>query len=187
MLDEIENAIHVLTKGGIILYPTDTVWGIGCDATNKKAVDRIYKLKHRAENKSMIVLVSDADMLKEYVKFVPETAWDLIAQLDQPTTIIYPEAKNLAKNLIGADKSVAIRIIKDDFCQQLITLFGKPVVSTSANLSGEKTPLVFNMISAEILQAVDYIVDYNQENMRQIKPSTILKIDKTGEYKVIRQ
>jgi L-threonylcarbamoyladenylate synthase len=187
MYEEICNSINVLTKGGIILYPTDTVWGLGCDATNQKAVAGIYKIKKRNEEKRMIVLLNDSDMLKEYVNNVPEIAWDLINNLEEPTTIIYPEAKNLAKNLIGPDKSVAIRIVKDEFCKQMITLFGKPIVSTSANISGEAAPLMFNNISEKIVQSVNYVVNMDHSKIKQLKPSTIIKLHKDGEYEVIRK
>jgi len=186
-LDDIEKAIFVMNKGGIILYPTDTVWGIGCDATNLKATARIYKLKKRKEAKSMILLVSDTDMLKEYVNDIPDIAWDLINSFQQPTTIIYPSAKNIAKNMMGADGSIAIRIVKDEFCKQLVTLFGKPIVSTSANISGIPAPLLFNKISEEIKKSVDYIVTTGQDKINQLKPSTILKLHSDGEFQIIRQ
>lgn len=187
MLDEIDNSINVLNKGGIILYPTDTVWGIGCDAMNQNAADRIYKLKRRIESKSMIILVNDEDMLKDCVNEVPPVAWDLIRSFRQPTTIIYPGAKNVAKNLIAPDGSIAIRIVKDDFCRQLITLFGKPIVSTSANFAGEPTPLLFCKISEEIIKAVDYVVKIGHDKINQLKPSTIIKLNSNGEYEVIRR
>ena len=187
MLDEIQNTILILNKGGIVLYPTDTVWGIGCDATNQTATDRIYKLKKRSEFKTMIILVSDTDMLKEYVNNIPDIAWDLIKSFLQPTTIIYPEAKNIAKNLIENDGSIAIRIVKDEFCKQLITLFGKPIVSTSANYSGETTPLLFSKISDKIKKSVDYIVNIDHDKIKQLKPSTILKLHSDGEFQIIRQ
>jgi L-threonylcarbamoyladenylate synthase len=188
MLDEINNTIHVLSKGGIILYPTDTVWGIGCDATNLNAVSRIYKLKKRAANKTMIILVSDTDMLKEYVDDVPEIAWDLINSFEQPTTIIYPKAKNIAKSLVGSDGSVAVRIVmKDKFCKQLVTLYGKPIVSTSANFAGEATPLLFTKISEKLIDAVDYVVDIDHDKVKQLKPSTILKLHSNGEFQIIRK
>jgi len=187
MLNEIEKTINVLNKGGIVLYPTDTVWGIGCDATNIKATDRIYKLKKRRETKTMIILVSDTEMLKEYVSNIPEIAWDLINSFKQPTTIIYPEAKNIAKNLIGPDGSIAIRVVLDNFCKQLITLFGKPIVSTSANISGEATPLLFSKIEEKIKDSVDYIVKIDHDKIKQLKPSTILKLHSDGEFEIIRK
>ncbi len=187
MLDEIDYSINILTKGGIILYPTDTVWGIGCDATNQSPVSRIYKLKKRAETKSMIILVNDIDMLKEYVSNIPETVLDLIKYFEQPTTIIYPGIRNIAKSLISRDGSSAIRIVKDEFCKQLITLFGKPIVSTSANFSGDPTPLSFHKISEKIIQSVDYVVRVGHDKINQLKPSTIIKLSKNGEYEIIRQ
>ena len=187
MYEEICNCINVLTKGGIILYPTDTVWGLGCDATNQKAVAGIYKIKKRNEEKRMIVLVNDMEMLKGYVNNIPEIAWDLINNLEEPTTIIYPEAKNLPKNLIGVDNCIAIRIVKDEFCNQLITLFGKPIVSTSANISGETAPLMFNNISEKIIQSANYVVNIDHSKLKQLKPSTVIKLHKDGEYEVIRK
>jgi len=187
MLQELENAVSIMKKGGVILYPTDTVWGIGCDATNFTATDRIYKLKKRRESKSMIILVNDINMFQEYVSDLPDIALDLINTFEKPTTIIYPHAKNIAKNLIGSDGSIAIRIVKNDFCNQLIHLLGKPIVSTSANISGEQTPLSFNKISNEITQSVDFIVSINHDKINQFKPSTILRLMENGEFKVIRQ
>ena len=187
MLDEIDYSINVLTQGGVILYPTDTLWGIGCDATNQNSVNRIYKIKKRVQSKTMIILVSDIDMLKEYVTSIPETALDLIECFEQPTTIIYPKVKNIAKNLIRKDGCSAIRIVKDEFCKKLITLFGKPIVSTSANISGEPTPLLFCKISDKIIQSVDYVVKIGQNKINQLKSSTIIKLSENGEYEVIRQ
>ncbi|MFA4852612.1 MAG: L-threonylcarbamoyladenylate synthase [Bacteroidales bacterium] len=187
MLNEITNTIHVLEKGGIILYPTDTVWGIGCDATNSAAVDKIFKIKRRKANRSLIILVSDHDMLKEYVKDIPDIAWDLINNLEEPTTIIYPEAKNIARNVAAADKSIAVRIVKDEFCMQLITLFGRPIVSTSANISREPTPLMFSKIPEKIIQEVDYVVKIDQNKIRQLKVSTMIKLNKGGDYTIIRK
>jgi len=187
MLEEIDNAVHVLEIGGTIIYLTDTVWGIGCDATNFNAVNRIYKLKKRRQTKSMIILVNDVDMLKEYVKEVPAIAMDLINCFEHPTTIIYPGAQNIAKNLIGPDGSIAIRIVKDEFCKQLVTHFGKPIVSTSANISGAETPLLFSKISEDILKSVDYVVNSGHNIIKQMKSSTIIKLSSDGNYMVIRQ
>jgi L-threonylcarbamoyladenylate synthase len=187
MINEITNTLNVLEKGGVILYPTDTVWGIGCDATNAAAVDKIFKIKRRKSNKSLIIMVSDHEMLKEYVKDIPEIAWDLINNLKEPTTIIYPEAKNIARNVAASDKSIAVRIVKDEFCIQLISLFGKPIVSTSANITREPTPLTFSKISENILKEVDYIVKFDQNKIKQLKASTIIKLNKNGDYTVIRK
>ncbi len=173
MLKEIVNE---LKEGKTILYPTDTVWGIGCDATNEDAVKKIYKLKNREESKSLIILVASIDMLKEYVTNISEKAIDIIKKAKKPTTIIYQNPKNLAKNTIASDNTIAIRIPQDDFCLQLIKKIGKPIVSTSANISGEPTPKSFSEISKAILNNVDYVVDLHQDKTTE-KSSTILKID----------
>jgi len=186
MLDEIFNVIKVLSSGGTILYPTDTIWGIGCDATNSVAVNKIYKIKKRVESKCFIVLVSDTEMLKDYLVKFPDIVSYLINNLEQPTTIIYPFAKNLVKNVIAPDGSIAIRIVKDEFCKQMITLFGKPIVSTSANFSGEPAPISFCKISNEIIKSVDYVVKYDRNKIKQMKPSTIIKIHDSGDYEIVR-
>jgi L-threonylcarbamoyladenylate synthase len=187
MLEEIDKTVNVLTQGGVILYPTDTIWGIGCDATNQKAVERIYKIKKRIESKSLIILVSDTEMLKEYVSDTPDIAWDLVNNVDRPTTFIYPKAKNLAKKVVASDGSVAIRVVSDEFCRQMITLFGKPIVSTSANISGEPTALFFNKVSAEIKKNVNYIVGLYHDTIREIRPSTLIRLFSSGEYEIIRK
>ncbi len=187
MEEEIKNALAVLHKGGTILYPTDTVWGIGCDARNKEAVNKIFKLKQRAEYKSMVVLVCDEKMVNRYVKEVPAVAWDLIESAEEPLTIIYPDGRMLAENIIAADGSVGIRIVKDEFCKKLIHKFGKPIVSTSANVSGEKSPNSFNDIKLDIMNKVDYIVSLRQKEINNTKPSTIIKIAMNGEIKIIRK
>ena len=186
MEQEIERCIAVLKKGGTILYPTDTIWGIGCDATSEKAVAKIYHIKKRAEIKSLIILVDDRDMISDYVKSVPEIAWDLMDSVDKPLTIIYPNAKNLPKNVIGEDKSIAIRVVKNDFCIRLIKKFGKPIVSSSANISGDQAPLVFRCISKEIIQNVDYVVNLNQDILQEVKPSRIIKLEESGAFNIIR-
>ncbi len=168
--------LEVLDKGKTILYPTDTVWGIGCDASNEKAVAKIYEIKQREESKSLIVLVSSLNMLKKYVR-VPKKAIELIKETTKPTTIIYKNPKNVAENIINKkDNTLAIRIVKDDFCRKLIKKFRKPIVSTSANISGEVTPKSFSEISQPILSSVDYVVNL-RENKISTKSSTILKID----------
>lgn len=186
MREELKKAIEVLKSGGTILYPTDTIWGIGCDATNNKAVQKIYRIKQRKFAKSLIILLDQEEKLTKYVKKVPDTAWDLLSNIDTPLTIIYPNAKNLAKNVIASDKTIAIRIVKNDFCKKLINLFNKPIVSTSANMSDEPIPLTFNNISPEIKSNVDHIVDLHKNNIHQIKPSTIIKLEEDGEFIVIR-
>lgn len=185
MRTEIENAITVLKKGGIILYPTDTVWGIGCDATRPGSIDRIYQLKKRTNDKSLICLVSDLNMLEQYVEKVPKAAYDVIKFSVTPTTIVYDDPIRVSENLIAADNSMAIRIVEDEFCKKLIRRFKRPLVSTSANLSGEKTPLNFQEISKEILEGVDYVVNLHRDK-KAAKPSTIIKIKNDGTVKVIR-
>ncbi|MFD0963003.1 L-threonylcarbamoyladenylate synthase [Pseudofulvibacter geojedonensis] len=185
MQKELKNCIEHLKNGGLILYPTDTVWGIGCDANNSKAVQKIYQLKQREDSKALICLVADDRMLKKYVTEIPQAAQDIIDITETPTTIIYDEAKNLAKNLIASDNSIAIRIPDDEFCFQLSRKFNGAIVSTSANISGEPTPKSFSEISPAILKGVDYIVNLHQQK-RNEKSSSIIKISNNGEVKVIR-
>ncbi len=186
MKTEIENALLILKKGGIILYPTDTVWGIGCDATNADAIDKIYALKQRVESKSMICLVTDFKMLNEYVQDVPEVAYDILKFADKPTTIIYDNPIRVAENLIAEDNSLAIRVVKDDFCKLLIKKLRKPLVSTSANVSGAKTPMSFSEIPKAILEGVDYVVNLQQKS-KSGKPSSIIKLKNDGSVSVIRK
>lgn len=183
---EIERSLKILKRGGVILYPTDTVWGIGCDATRNRSVDRIYKIKRRPESKSLIVLLERFDKIANYVKEVPEIARSLNESINTPLTIIYPKATNLARNLIASDGSIAIRIVKDEFCRQLIEQLGRPFVSTSANITGEATPLLFSKISPEITEAVDYIVDLHRNRINQLKPSTIIRLNEAGSYEIVR-
>jgi len=188
MEEELKKTLEILKKGGTILYPTDTVWGIGCDARNKEAVNKIFKIKERAEYKSMVVLVCDDKMINRYVKDVPAIAWDLIeSAADDPLTIIYPDGRMLAENIIAADGSVGIRIVKDEFCKNLIHKFGKPIVSTSANISGDPTPITFSNINNKIMNKVDYIVNLRQNEVNNPKPSTIIKVAMNGEVKIIRK
>ena len=187
MEEEIKNAIEVLRKGGTILYPTDTVWGIGCDARNKDAVAKVFEIKQRAHYKSMVVLVSNEEMINRYVKEVPEVAWELIESSDEPLTIIFPGGRMLADSIIAADGSVGIRLVKDEFCNTLIHKFGKPLVSTSANISGESAPFSFSEIKLDVLNKVDYIVNLRQTEINNTKPSTIIKISLNGEIKIIRK
>ncbi|MEO8794737.1 MAG: L-threonylcarbamoyladenylate synthase [Daejeonella sp.] len=185
--DEVEKALKVLKEGGIILYPTDTIWGIGCDATNEEAVAKIFKIKGREESKSMIVLLDTDNKLASYVNNIPEMAYDLIEYAENPLTIIYSGAKNLAKNAIAADGTIAIRIAKNDFCQQLIQRFRKPIISTSANISGQPSPATFDEIADEIKESVNYIVDWEQEKTAPKKPSTIMKLEPDGRFQFIRK
>ena len=185
--EEIKKACEVLQKGGVILYPTDTVWGIGCDATNEEAVKRVYEIKRRADSKAMLVLVDSDVKVDFYVKDVPEVAWDLIQYATKPLTVIYDNARNLAPNLIGEDGSVGIRVTSEEFSKQLCFRFRKAIVSTSANISGEPAPASFGEIQDEIKQAVDYIVEYRQDEPAGAKPSSILKLGKGGVIKIIRE
>ncbi len=174
--DDIEQCLKTLQSGGIILYPTDTVWGLGCDATNEEAVNKIIALKNRPENKSFVVLVSDERELMKYVATLDLAIFDFLDAQTKPTTVIYENAIGLAENVIAKDGSVAIRICKDEFCKTLIKRFRKPIVSTSANLSNQNTPAIFSKISDSIKQSVNYVVKYNQQN-DLIKPaSSIIKL-----------
>jgi L-threonylcarbamoyladenylate synthase len=184
---EVQRALEVLRAGGIILYPTDTIWGIGCDATNSRAVEKVYKLKQRVESKSLIVLLDDMEKLPVYVEKVPEITFDLLNSIDTPLTIIYSNARNLAKNVMAADKTIAIRIVREHFCKELIRSFNKPIVSTSANVSNDPTALMFSNISKEISEKADYIVNLYQNRLNQTKPSTIIRLFESGEYEVIRK
>jgi len=186
-VDDIVKAVEVLRSGGIILYPTDTIWGIGCDATNAAAVKRIYEIKQRQDTKSMLVLMENPNLLNSYISEVPEIAWELIEVADTPLTIIYPGAKNLAANLLANDGSIGIRITNEAFTQQLIQRFRKPVVSTSANISGQKSPQNFAEISEDIKKAVDFTVKFRQDDLSKSTPSGIIKLGVGGQVEVIRQ
>ena len=176
-----------MREGGVILYPTDTIWGIGCDATNEDAVRRVYEIKQRQDSKAMLGLVDSSVKVDFYVQDVPEVAWDLIDLADKPLTIIYSGARNLAANLLAEDGSVGIRVTNEDFSKRLCQQFRKAVVSTSANISGQPSPRNFSEISEEVKSAVDYIVGYRQEEMSNPKPSSIIKLDKGGVIKIIRE
>lgn len=184
---EVSQCVKVLGKGGTILYPTDTIWGIGCDATDPRAVLKIYRLKKRFENKSLIILLDDAASLPNYVENIPDVAWDLLKNVTTPLTIIYPKARNIAGNVLAEDGSVAIRIVSNEFCQKLIRMFGKPIVSTSANLSGTNPPLSFRHIDPVIVTGVDYVVDGSLDEIRMPKPSRIIRLESDGEFRVIRK
>tara|TARA_R110000787_G_scaffold271939_6_gene379257 strand:- start:7796 stop:8353 length:558 start_codon:yes stop_codon:yes gene_type:complete len=184
MNTEVVNALSQLTSGKTILYPTDTVWGLGCDATNTAAVSEIFQLKNRAESKSLVVLVSSIEMLNKYIQDIPEKAIQIIKTSENPTTVIYQNPKGFASNTVASDNTIAIRIPKHHFCLELINQFGKPIVSTSANVSGEPTPKSFSEISQPILEGVDYIVNLERDNITD-KSSTILKLN-GDEIEVIR-
>lgn len=198
MKEEIQKALEVLRKGGVILYPTDTVWGIGCDATDPEAVAKIYEIKRRSDSKSLVLLASDMDMISRYVKEVPEMAIQLVEVNDKPMTIIYPGAvagnpedkasrSCLAYNTVAEDGTVGIRIPMMDFCQQLVARFGRPIVSTSANISGEPTPRKFAEISDEIRNAVDHIVDPALEKGSTGQSSSIIKVGLDYSIEIIRK
>ena len=185
--DDLLCAVEVLRQGGVIVYPTDTVWGIGCDARSEAAVKRIYEIKRRADSKSMLCLLDGAGKLQGYVREVPSAAFDLLEVADKPLTIIYPDAKNVAPNLIAQDGSIGIRITAEPFSKALCERLHAPVVSTSANRSGEATPLNFSQIKPDLLEEVDYVVRYRRKDKSQPRPSSILKIDKGNVIKIIRQ
>ena len=176
-----------MREGALILYPTDTIWCIGCDATNEDAVRRVYEIKQRQDSKAMLVLVDSSVKVDFYVRDVPEVAWDLIDLADKPLTIIYSGARNLAANLLAEDGSVGIRVTNEDFSKRLCQQFRKAIVSTSANISGQPSPKNFSEISEEVKSAVDYIVGYRQEEISNPKPSSIIKLDKGGVIKIIRE
>lgn len=185
MEKEVEKTLEHLLAGNTILYPTDTVWGLGCDATNAAAVSKIYTLKQRAESKALICLVSDIEMLARYLKEIPEAAYKLLETTTKPTTIIYDYPIGIASNLIASDDTIAIRIPNDEFCQALIRKLNRPLVSTSANISGAPTPKNYAEISADVLKSVDYVVNLHDQK-KTSKPSTIIQLRSNGEINVIR-
>ena len=186
MNEEVHKAYEVIKEGGIILYPTETVWGIGCDATNPEAVAKIYALKQREETKSMIVLMNGEKMIYNVFKDIPEVAWQILDLSEKPTTLILDNPRNIAPNLIAPDKTLGMRIIKEPFCYKLLERIKKPLVSTSANISGMPTPVNFKEISPEIIKGVDYVVNLQQEKMTG-KPSAIIKLTADSQVKVIRK
>ena len=187
MQQDIKKAIEVLKQGGLILYPTDTIWGIGCDATNEEAVQKVYDLKQRDDNKSMLVLLDNPAKLQAYVQDVPDIAWDLIELTDKPLTIVYDGAKNFPTNLIGPDNSIGIRITDEVFSRELCKQFRKPIVSTSANISGDMPPGKFSQIKSEVKEGVDYIVSYRQKENIKALPSGVIKLSKNGTIHIIRK
>ena len=185
MKEQINKCVEILRDGGTILYPTDTVWGLGCDATNEKAVSKIFEIKNRAESKSLIQLVDSMAMLKTYVKQVPTNLQLVLNQASKPTTVIYNDPVGLAANAVSQDATVAIRIVQHKFCQELLKAFGKPIVSTSANISGQATPKTFKEIDPVILKLVDYVVDLPTTN-KTVEPSRIIKIQRDNTIEVLR-
>ena len=185
--EDIKKACEVMRAGGVILYPTDTIWGIGCDATNEEAVKRVYEIKQRSDSKSMLVLTDNPTKLQQYIDNVPDIAWDLMELTEKPLTIIYDGARNLAPNLIADDGSVGIRVTTEQFSRELCKQFRKPIVSTSANISGEPSPEKFSQIDQKIKKAVDYVVTYRQKDNAKTTPSGIIKLNKNGTIQIIRK
>jgi L-threonylcarbamoyladenylate synthase len=183
---DIEACLRVLESGGLILYPTDTIWGIGCDATNEEAVEKIFALKKRIETKALIVLIADERSLLQYVASPHIEVFDYIQGVSKPTTVIYENAIGLAGNLLAEDGSVGIRICADEFCKHLIKRFRKPIVSTSANVSGFPPPKVFSDIDIAVKQGVDYMVHYRQDDMTPLEPSAVVKCNKDGRFTILR-
>lgn len=187
MNEDIKEACRVLARGGVILYPTDTIWGLGCDATNPEAVKRIYEIKQRVDSKALLVLTDSAVKVDFYVADVPAVAWDLIELADKPLTIIYSGARNLAPNLLADDGSVGIRVTTEKFSHELCKRFRKAIVSTSANVSGQPSPANFAEVTDEIKAAVDYVVTFRQTDQSRPKPSSIIKLGQGGVIKIIRE
>ncbi|MEO5995191.1 MAG: L-threonylcarbamoyladenylate synthase [Chitinophagaceae bacterium] len=185
-IPDVENCLEVLKQGGTILYPTDTVWGLGCDATNATAVEKLYRLKQRPANKSMVLLLTDERDILKYVTQLDLHVFDYLKTTQKPTTVIYQGVIGIAENIISADGSVAIRLVKEEFCKHLIKRFRRPVVSTSANLSGQPTPSIFSEIPGVIKEGVDYIVQYRQDDTRRTKPSALVKWSQDGRVEVLR-
>jgi L-threonylcarbamoyladenylate synthase len=185
--EEVAKALKIVQDGGIILYPTDTIWGIGCDATNTEAVKKIYSLKQRDEAKSMIILLDTVNKLESYVSNVNPLAFDLIEYAENPLTLVMPGAKNISSALISNDGSIGIRVVKNTFCEQLIQRLRKPLVSTSANISGKPSPQYFSQIDQEIIDGVDYVVDLDQHDMEIKTPSTIMRLAPDGTFEFLRK
>ena len=185
--DDIKNALKVLRDGGVILYPTDTIWGLGCDATRAEAVRRIYDIKKRADSKSLIVLVNSVTMLSRYVDNPPDIALELAEMAEKPLTVVYDRGRGLAEGVTSDDGSVGVRICSDPFCDELLNAFRKPLVSTSANISGSEAPAVFDEISEEIKAAVDYVCVWRQDDRRRAAASSVIKISSNGVIKILRQ
>ncbi len=184
--EDVASSLAVLREGGLLLYPTDTIWGLGCDATNEEAVKKIFELKKRSESKSLLVLLESPHKLRQYVAEVPELAYDMIELSESPLTLILDGAKNLANSVVATDGSVGIRIVKEPFLQELLRQLKKPLISTSANISGEPAPAIFSQIKESIKTQVDYVVQYRQEDSTVRPSSHIIKLGVGGEVKVLR-
>lgn len=185
--EDLRNSLKILKEGGVILYPTDTVWGLGCDPTNSAAVEKIFTIKSRSDSKSLIILVDGDQMLERYVRDIPEIVFELINVSDTPLTIIYPNGKNLATGVCSADGSVGLRICREIFCQELIKRFRKPIISTSANISGNPSPSNFGEIKSDIINSVDYVVKFRQEDRQKHSASPVIRVEQNGVIKVIRK
>ncbi|WP_298121491.1 L-threonylcarbamoyladenylate synthase [Flavobacterium sp.] len=183
---EVHNAFEVIKNGGIILYPTDTVWGIGCDATNEEAIKKIYALKQRDDSKSMIVLMNGEKMMYNVFKEIPDVAWEILDLSEKPTTLILDNPRNVAANIIAEDKTLGVRLVKEPFCFKLMERMKRPLVSTSANISGNVTPKTFKEISPEIIKGVDYVVNLQHDKVCK-NPSTIIKLTLDNQVKIIRK
>ena len=186
MEEEVEKCISLLKEGKVILYPTDTVWGIGCDATCEEALMRIYKIKQRNEKKSMIILLDSMQRLPMYVQKIPLIAWDLLSHVTRPTTFIYQSAQNLPQKLIHEDGTIAIRIVQHEFCRQVIRGLGHPLISTSANIAGEPTPQTFDKISPQVISQMDYVVSPDHSTSMEFKPSRVIKFLDDYNFTIIR-
>lgn len=185
--EDLRKSLEVLRAGGVILYPTDTIWGLGCDATNQSAVQKIFDIKARSENKTLLVLADSEGMLERYVKEIPEIALQIISVSDTPVTIVYPKGKNLAPGICQNDGSVGIRICSEPFCNELISRFRKPIVSTSANISGKDSPSCFSDVEESLTKAVDYVVKYRQDDQKKHKASSVIRVDLDGTIKILRK
>ena len=185
--DDLKTSLNTLRAGGVVLFPTDTIWGLGCDATNPDAVSGIFRIKNREDSKSLIILVNGYGMLERFVENIPDVAVNILEVADKPLTIIYPQGKHLAPGICAEDGSVGIRICMDPFCNELITRFRKPVVSTSANISGTASPSSFREIDEKIIRSADFVVRYRQNETKKNPPSSIIKVDNDGTIKIIRQ
>jgi len=185
--EDLKNCLEVLSSGGVIIYPTDTIWGIGCDATNEEAVEKVYRIKKRHDSKSMLILLDNENRIPSYIQEVPEVAWELMDVSNKPITLILPGARNLAKNLISSDGTVGIRLSKEPFSQELIRRFGKPIVSTSANFSGEASPGNYDDISEELSAQADYVVNYRRDEIAESPPSSIISLGLGGEIRILRK
>lgn len=185
--EDINKGLEVLKAGKVLLYPTDTIWGLGCDASNAEAVKKIYDIKGRSESKAMIILIERIEQLRDYVVKVPDIAWDIVDYSEKPLTVVYPKGKNVAHNLLGEDGSIAIRLVRDEFCQALLRKFRKAIVSTSANISGDPSPRFFKEVDPKVIELVDYAVTHRQKDTTPANPSVVMKIELDGEIKFLRK